>query len=175
MNFKDFKTKIQKKREKTTFKVRNSFGVYDIYKALRKQKWEGIGRPLTEHEFYSIIRRVNQCLADKLSMGDSIRLPHSMGDLELRKKQVGVSIVNNKLKNTYPINWEETVKLWYEDAEAKKAKTLLRKEVKESYFVKYNKHFAVYENQTFYQFTLNRFIRERLKENINQGKVDALW
>ena len=36
-------------------KIRNSIGIYDIYKMLRKNKWLNIGRPLTEHEFYTII------------------------------------------------------------------------------------------------------------------------
>jgi hypothetical protein len=41
------------------YKVNNSLGVYDAYKWIRKNKWFNIGRPLKEHEFYSIIRKVN--------------------------------------------------------------------------------------------------------------------
>lgn len=175
MTFEEFKTQVQKKRQKTTFKVRNSFGVYDIYKIIRKNKWKDIGRPLSEHEFYSIIRSINKLLADKISNGEVIQFPHKMGELELRKRKAGVSIVNNKLKNTYPINWENTIRLWFENMKARNERTLLRTESKESYYVKYNKYKALYENKIFYQFTLNRFIKQRLKDNINQGKVDALW
>ena len=40
------------------FKVSGSWGIYDAYKLIRKNKWYDIGRPLTEKEFYSIIRQI---------------------------------------------------------------------------------------------------------------------
>lgn len=175
MSLKEFRDNIQKKNFKGKFKIRNSFGVYDVYKALRKAKWKDIERPLTEHEFYSIIRGVNNLLAIELSNGETFVLPARMGKLELRKREQGVSIVNNQLKNTYPINWADTIKLWYEDSEAKANKTLVRKEDKVAYYIKYNKGTALYQNKTFYQFTLNRFIKRALHKNIIQGKIDSLW
>lgn len=156
-------------------KVRNSYGVYDAYRNIRRNKWYDIGRPLKEKEFYSIIRGVNNLLADELSKGNSIVFPDKMGKLELRKQEVGASIVNGKLKVTYPIDWGETLKLWFEDKEARKDKTLLRQNVKNTYKVKYCKYDATYENKSFYEFTLNRFIKKALKEKINNGLTDTLW
>ena len=114
-------------------------------------------------------------LADEIADGKEVIFPGRMGKLELRKVERGVSIVDGKLKNTYPINWDATIKLWYEDEEARKNKTLLRKEYDYLYFVKYNKHDAAYENQSFYEFTLNRFVKKALKSNIEKGKIDTLW
>lgn len=175
MDYNEFTAIVQKKRTKKTAKVRGSWGVYDAYKYIRKNGWYNIGRPLKEHEFYSIIRRVNDLLAEEMKMGNSIHFPQGMGHIELRKHKVGVSIVNGKLRNTYPISWVNTLKLWYEDEEARNNKILVRNEGKFSYSVKYNKHNAHYINQCFYQFILNRFVRRALLNNIAKGKVDTLW
>lgn len=175
MDYTEFSTEIKKKRGTKKAKVTNSWGVYDCYKYIRKNKWFDIGRALTEHEFYSIIRKVNKLFAEEIAKGNTVVFPYRMGKLELRKIKRGVSIIDGKLINTYPIDWEETIRLWYEDEEAKKNKTLLRNESEYIYHVKYNKYNAFYNNQCFYEFTLNRFIKKALKENINKGKIDALW
>lgn len=175
MDYNEFRTNIQKKHHKNKFKINGSWGVYDAYKAIRKRRWYNIGRPLKEKEFYSIIRNMNNLLAKFLSYGETIILPAKMGKIELRKIEKGASIVNGKLKITYPINWEDTVRLWFEDEEARKNKTCLRFENKYIYRTKYCKYNANYENKSFYQFTLNKEIKKALKENINAGKTDTLW
>lgn len=175
MDYKEFNTKIRKADTRKFAKVRNSWGVYDCYKKIRKNKWYDIGRPLKEHEFYSIIREINKLLADELALGREVVLPSRMGKLELRKFERGVSFVNDKLKITYPIDWDKTLRLWYEDGEALRNKTLIRDEDKYAYYIKYNKFDANYENKGFYQFTLNRFAKQALYRNINKGKIDTLW
>lgn len=175
MDLKEFKIQQTKANVSRLKRIRNSWGNYDIYKYIRKHDWYDIGRPLKEHEFYSIIRGVNDLIADDLALGKTVILPSRMGRLELRKFQTGVSIVDGKLKVTYPINWSETLRLWYEDEEAKKNKTLLRNESDFIYHIKYCKHDANYENKTFYEFSLNRFIKRALKDNIVKGKIDSLW
>lgn len=171
--FKSEQIRKGKGRRKVT--VTNSWGVYDIYKHIRKNGWYNIGRPLTEHEFYSIVRGVNKRLAEKIAMGQEITLPMRMGRLELHKYEKGVSLIDGKLKNTYPINWGETWKLWFSDEEAFKDKTIIRDEEPMVYHVKYMKKSATYENKQFYQFKLNRFIKKKLKENIKNGRVDTIW
>ena len=175
MDFKEFRNKTIKSEVKRTSRIRGSWGVYDSYKHIRKKGWYDIGRPLKEHEFYSMIRGVNDLLADEIALGHTVVFPSRMGYLELRKIERGVSIVNGKLKVTYPIDWNETLRLWYEDEQAKKSKTLVRRENKDVFHVRYCRHDANYENKTFYEFALNRFIRKKLKDNIINGKVDTLW
>ena len=174
-SFEEFRSEITKQRSKKTAKVNNSWGIYDIYKHIRRNKWYDIGRPLTEHEFYYIIRNVNRHLAENIANGKPVKFPAAMGKLELRKHGTGVSIVGGKLRNRYPIDWMETLRLWYEDEEEKDKKTLVRREVPEVFYVKYDKEDATYENKIFYQFVLNRFIKRKLSGNIREGKVDTLW
>lgn len=175
MDYQEFVSQVQKQRAPKQAKVRNSFGVYDCYKAIRKQKWLDIGRPLKEHEFYSIIRSINDLLAEELANGKEVVFPSRMGKLELRKFSNSVSLVDGKIKNTYPIDWENTLRLWFEDEESRNKKTLLRHESEYTFHIKYNKFAANYENQCFYEFSLNRFIKIALKNNILKGKIDTLW
>lgn len=175
MDFREFTNKVAKREGPKKAKISNSWGIYDTYKAIRKNKWFNIGRPLTEHEYYSIVRNVNKLLANEIANGREVTFPNNMGILELRKLRRGVSIVNGKLRITYPINWEETLRLWFEDEEARKNKTLLRDESEFLYHVKYNKRKATYTNQYFYEFAVNRFIKIALRENVKQGKIDSLW
>lgn len=175
MEFEEFRTEVLKKRTKKQAKVRGSFGVYDAYKLIRKNKWYDIGRPLKETEFYSIVRETNKLLADEIANGNTVVFPERMGKLELRKIQTGVGIVGGKLKITYPIDWNKTLRLWHEDEEAHRNKTLIRDEQKLVYHVKYCRGEATYENKVFYQFVLNRFIKIALKENIKKGKIDTLY
>ena len=156
-------------------KIRNSLGVYDIYKIIRKNHWYDIGRPLKEQEFYAIIRKVNKLLAENIVNGETVILPSSMGKLELRKYPKGVKFVDGKLKNTYPIDWKSTNQLWEENEEEHQKKTLLRYESPMVYRVRYCKEDATYENKIFYQFRLHQKVRKRLKENIINGKTDTLW
>lgn len=172
-SFEEWYRKERKSTKGTEFQIRGSIGVYDIYKHIRKNKWYDIGRPVKEHEFYSIIRGINALMAEELSKGNSIVFPWKMGSLELRKHQVGVRMVDGKLENTYPIDWPSTLHLWHEDEEAYKDKVLLRNEVPWLYYIGYRKRFATYENKKFYQFYPNTFLRKKLSRNLKQGKAET--
>lgn len=154
-------------------RVTNSLGVYDAYKWLRKNKWLNIGRPLTEHEFYSIIRKVNNYLADELVQGKDIVLPHRLGRIEIRKGKPSIRIKDGNVKTDLPIDWDRTLKLWYEDQESFENKTLIKMEEKEVFKVYYNRANSDFNNKSFYEFIINRDIKKRLKQQIKEGQIDA--
>jgi len=79
------------------------------------------------------------------------------------------------MKVTYPIDWQATLKLWFEDEEAREQKLLIRTNSKYVYRVNFNKHDATFNNKIFYDFTLNRFIKKKLKININNGIIDSVY
>lgn len=173
----DFRSKILKLDGPRKHKVNNSNGVYDAYKWIRKNKWLNIGRPLTEHEFYTIIRQVNNYLSEELLNGNDILLPHKMGSIELRKYDAKIYTKNGVLKTNLPIDWDRTLKLWSEDEEAYKDRTLIKMEEKEIFKVFYNKSIANYNNKSFYTFEVNRDLKRRLKQRIKDKMIDAfkLW
>lgn len=173
MSLEDFKRTTLKLNEPRTHKVTGSLGVYDAYKYIRKNKWLNIGRPLSEHEFYSIIRKVNEYLADSLLRGHDIVLPHKMGRIEVKKYEARITLEGNKVKTNLPIDWDRTLKLWYEDEESYKNKTLIKMEEKEIFKVCYNKSKADFNNKSFYQFDINRDLKRRLKQQIKNGALDA--
>ena len=173
-SYKDFKSAIQGLQNTRTHKVTNSLGSYDAYKYIRKNKWFNIGRPLTEHEFYQIIRRINNYLAEDLINGNDVIFPNRMGKLELRKRNsLPVIDKNGNLKVTYAIDWDSTLKLWYEDEEAFNNKTLVRLPERNIFRIKYNKNTANYNNKSFMEFQVNRNIKVRLKQKIKNNEIDA--
>ena len=173
-SYKDFKSAIQGLQNTRTHKVTNSLGSYDAYKYIRKNKWFNIGKPLTEHEFYQIIRRINNYLAEELINGNDVIFPNRMGKLELRKRNsLPVIDKNGNLKVTYAIDWDSTLKLWYEDEEAFNNKTLVRLPERNIFRIKYNKNTANYNNKSFMEFQVNRNIKVRLKQKIKNNEIDA--
>lgn len=169
----DFRRKVLKLNEPRKHKVRNSLGVYDSYKWIRKNKWLNLPRPITEHEFYTIIRQVNNLLAETLLSGRDINLPHRMGSIELRKYDARITFNGGKVVTNLPIDWDRTLKLWSEDEEAYKERILIKMEEKELFKVFYNKRTANYENKSFYTFEVNRDLKRRLKQKIKDKAIDA--
>ena len=168
-----FRRKVLKVDHSRNHKVKNSIGVYDIYKHIRKNKWYDIGQPITEHQFYTIIRQVNNVLADNLLKGNDIVFPNKMGRLEVRKFEPIIRFDDNKLTVRLPIDWDRTLKLWSEDEEAYKERTLIKMEEKEIFKVYYNRIKADYNNKSFYEFAVNRDLKRRLKQRIKSGNFDA--
>lgn len=169
----EFRRKVLKIEGPRLHNIRNSLGVYDAYKWIRKNKWLNIGRPITEHEFYSIIRQVNNLLAESILSGEDIILPHRLGKIELRKYNTRISFKDGKLITTLPIDWDRTLKLWSEDEEAYKERALVKMEEKETFKVFYNRKTANYENKSFMQFKVNRDLKRRLKQKIKDRAIDA--
>lgn len=175
MNYSEFERKIVKSDVRRLAKIRNSWGVKDAYRKVRKESWQGVGQPIDESIYYAIIRKVNGFLADEIAKGNDVIFPFGMGKLELRKFETKAYFKGDQVRVNYPVDWKSTLKLWYEDDEERKKKTLVRFHTPFVYTVKYCSKKANYPNKSFYQFSLNRFIKRALKNNIEKGAVDTLW
>lgn len=169
----EFRRKILKINGPRKHKINNSFGVYNAYKLIRKNKWFNIGKPISEHDFYKIVRTVNNKLADLLSKGHDINLPCQMGRLEIRKYDARITLQGDKVVTNLPIDWDRTLKLWSEDEEAYQKRTLIKMEEKEIFKVYYNRGKANYTNKSFFAFDINRELKKKLKKNIKDGRIDA--
>lgn len=169
-----FRRNILKVDKPRKHSIKNSLGVYDGYKYIRKNKWFNIGQAITEHQFYYIIRTVNNYLIESILQGKDIKFPCKMGKLEVRKYDSFVRFnSNNKVETNLPVDWDKTLKLWSEDEEAYKKRALIKMEEKELFKIKYNKHRATYINKSFYEFLANRDLKRRLKYIIKEGNFDA--
>jgi len=154
-------------------KVTGSLGVYDAYKWYRKNKPKDKKFILTESQYFAIIRRLNECLRQNLLDSKELVLPCRLGILEVRKYEPTITLDGKKVKTNLPIDWNTTLKLWYEDEEAFKARTLVRQVETELFKIFYNKETANYENKSFYQFSANRELKLLLKKKIKTSRFDA--
>lgn len=173
MTLDEFKSNIKKVKESRKHKITGSYSTYDAYRWIMKNKWLNIGHKVSSHDFYSVIRLVNKYLAKELSIGNDIIFPYRMGRVYLIKFPTNIKIINNKIKTTMPIDWQETIKLWYDDNESYLNKKVVRRIEKEIFKIHYDKVKANYKNKYFYKFFPNRNIRKELKNNIKEGKVDT--
>ena len=169
----EFRRRILKVNGPRKHKINNSFGVYDAYKFIRKNKWFDIGGPISEHDFYSIIRTINNYLAELLSRGHDINLPCQMGRLEIRKYDAKITLQGDRVITNLPIDWNKTLKLWSEDEDAYKERTLIKMEEKEIFKVYYNRGKANYTNKSFFAFDINRELKKKLNHRIREGRLDA--
>ena len=168
----EFRKRILKVNKSRRHKVTNSIGVKDAYNYIKKNN-KDIIKSFTSHEFYYIIRNINKYLADNLSNGEDIILPHRLGRLEVRKYSSNITIKNGKIKTNLPIDWNRTLKLWEEDKESYKNKTLIKMEEKTIFKIHYNRMTAKYKNKAFYKFNVNRRIKLKLRDNIKEGIIES--
>ena len=172
-DFEAFRKAIKKVSGKRHHKIKNSYGIYDAYKDIRKNQWFDIGKPLSESEFYSIIRTYNKHIVNNILQGKEVQLPQGMGNFEIRKRRPNIRIENGKLKITHPIDWDATLRLWYEDKDSRNNKILVRDEKPETFYFYYNKISAKYNNKSFYEFRPMRQVKNEMLELIKQGNLEG--
>lgn len=174
MNYNEFINNLKGVCEKRNHKITNSFGIYDGFKFYRKNKPKDKKFVLTESQYFAITRDINNKLANALANGEDINLPERMGKIELRKYNLEPKLnEEGKLVYKAPIDWDATLKLWYEDKESMNNKVLIKIESKESYRVVYNKNKALYNNKSFYMLHINRELKKKIFKAASEGTIDA--
>lgn len=173
MNYKDFIKEVKNVKKERHHKVTNSYGSKDAFRYYRKIKPTDSKYVLTDCEYLHIIRLINDRLREFLIEGKDVLLPERMGRLELRKTTNKVQFVDGKLKTNLPVDWNATLKLWYDNPSSKLKKQLVRQENDVTFRVHYNRNKANYNNKSFYEFNTNRDIKVGLKKNIKLNKIDA--
>lgn len=162
-NFEEFSKSIRKaKGEKREFKVTNSLGVKQAFFYYRKHRKKEKKFVLNSIRYYEILRRINDLISQELIKGGKVILPERMGELQIEKVETFVKIKDNKLITNRKINWEKTLKLWWEEEECRSKKTLVRNDFKDIIKVTYIKKKAVYINKSYYRFTPHRTLMNKL-------------
>ena len=172
MEFKDFKNNIVKANTHKVFTVTNSYGIRQAWRYLVKDK-KIDQSTISEHKFNEVIKEMHKAFVEYILKGHDIKLPHGMGTLEIRKTVHSPRYKGNKLINPYPIDWNNTLKLWYQDKEAFENKILIRLENKTVFRILYNKKNAQYKNQVYYKFTPARSFKLLLKKQALDNNIDS--
>ena len=148
--------------------ISGSHGVNEAHRYYLKQ-----GGTLTRGQFGKVIRYIDRYYKEELASGRNIKLPCGMGILSLRKTRRGIKQVNGKITTTYPVDWDATLKLWYEDQEAREKKQLVKSLTDTVFRVVYPPKNRKYINSKHYGFMPGRGLKIRLKEKVKEGNVDA--
>lgn len=138
-----------------------------IIRSIRKTYSES--RIVSEDTYSKIIRRINELLIEELFKGQIITLPYNMGNIILTSKMSKIFMSNGKLVRTAPINWSETLKLWYNNSKAYNNKTKVRDLPTTIYRFRYTKSKIGFRNQQYYKFIPCRTLKLKLKELLNNN------
>lgn len=172
-SFKEFREKVLNVKGSRHHKIKNSYGVYDAFRYYVKNRPREHKYVLTDSQYFHIIRTINKLFCEELVRGEDVKLPYSMGRLEVRKNETHIRLDGEKVRTDRPVDWARTLKLWYEDKESYKNKTLVKAAEKEVYKIYYNKLVAKYVNKSYYTFLPNRALKIQLKCSIKEGTIDA--
>ena len=73
--------------------------------------------------FRKIITSINSLLLETILQGEDVELPVDFGILYARQKKIFTKLdEEGNIKTNRAVNWNETVKLWFADKEAREAK-----------------------------------------------------
>lgn len=170
-----FKNMVAKKQKQPRInKIKNSYGVIDYYRYYRDINKKR-GKSFVDLSlFLKILRTINNRLRDKFSEGCiDLIFPCNLGRLQIEKIKTQKKIVDGKLKTNAFIDWNKTIELWFEDKESFENKKLVRVTSPYKFMIKYNKVKALYTNKFYVEFNTNRELKNKLKKNIRDGKIDA--
>lgn len=172
MTFEEFrKLKVCKEHK---YAVNNSYGVYDYYKYYRHNRPKDKSYyKMNEAQYYKLIRTVNEYLVDILFKNAQVIFPNKLGELAIIKTPAKVTIQDGKIKTNRPINWDATIRLWFEDPEAEKKKTLVRWDTSEVLSIDYRKNEAIYHNRPYYEFQVLRRIKRRLSSLLAESSFET--
>lgn len=174
MDLNEFRKKVLKVDQPRKTSIKNSYGVYDAYKYYRKNKPKAKEYIISESQYFSIIRTLNLLLCQELLNQKDIIFPLAMGRIEVRKYTPEVKIdENGKIKTSYPIDWDSTIRLWHEDNLSRREKFIIKKKEKEVFRIRYNKSHARFKNKEYYEFKVNRALKLSLRDIIREGDFDA--
>lgn len=173
-SFEEFSRSIMNINGPRIHKVTNSYGVYDYFKFYRKNKPLDKKYVLTESQYFSIIRKVNEYLVKNLENDGITYLGGRLGTLEVRTFEIKPKIgEEGELIYNAPINWNATLKLWYEDEDAKSQKKLVKIISKEFCRFMYIRIKAYYKNKMYYDFAFNKELKIRVSNKIRNGKLQV--
>lgn len=174
MTFEEFRAEIQRQKEPRRSKIKNSVGVRQAYLFLQKRKWEDVGQHITEKQFQQIVRKVNEELGRLFIEKKILTLPHQMGTLEVRTaKNQARYTKDGRLTLPKIVNWDATLKLWNDDAEAFKDKILIRDMHPQKIRIIYDRTTANYNNKNYFDFIVNRGIVRTLSSMMRDGTLET--
>ena len=176
-DYANFIVKIKKANTKKKFKITGSFGMLHYYRYFNKHKSVKYHKfseySLSFDRYSEIITACNQKLVQNLLSGKKTTLPCRLGTLYILKYDIQPRLdANDNLIYKAPIDWNKTLEFWYKTPEAYEKKITIRRDPGYFYKIIYVKGY--FKNRPFIEFSSMRKLRQDLKNNIIENKLDAL-
>ena len=172
--FEDYLKEVQNVHGSRKHKISGSKNTIDglrYYRKIRPREKEFV---LTDKEYLSIIREMNNLVVDYLIENKSIRLPAGFGKLEVVKYETKSWIdEDGRFMSTKKIDMNSTLKLWYEDEESRLNKTLVRYDDEFIFRFNYPQRCRMYKYNGYYSIRFNRNLQQKLKLAIQAGNYDT--
>ncbi len=156
-------------------RIKSDYGASSFFLFYNKKS----KNPVPQSVYSKIIKEYNSFVRDQISCkGNSYNMPSNMGGIEIRKQKVEISFNDDgSIKNTLPVNWQETRKLWNDNPKAKEDKVKIRFVNDHSggftFKLWYIKGRANYKNKSIYRIRFNRQMKRQLSKSIFAHKIDA--
>lgn len=118
-----------------------------------------------------IIQDIGKEINEHVSMGNAIDFPLGFGKIMVLKyKKQPIFDKEGNLKTHYYINWNETLKLWYENPEEHKKKTLVKELSDTAIRIKY-KHNFMHKDLYYLGFLPIHTMRKAIANNFKEGII----
>ena len=167
MDYSEFSKSKKKVNGSREHSIKNSYGINDYYKNYRETVTYTV-RLLDRTTFSNVFHDINDFIVDNFLEYKSVKFPWGLGSLVLYSRKATAQIdKNGKLIIKKPIQWDATMKLWFEDEEAHENKTLVRKEDEYVHLIKYSRKKMNIKNSRYIKMAVARSFKIRLRELSN--------
>lgn len=174
MEYFDFLREIKRVDGPRNHKIKNSYNTISglaYYRSIRPKTKKYV---LNDVGYLEIIREMNLGLVETLMADRKVKLPSGMGVIEVSKIENRAFINSEgKLIITKPIDMGSTLKLWYEDEEARAAKTMVRHDEDYRFKIRYPAKYRRYTNYSYFTIKFGRYIKARLRKEIVENNFDT--
>lgn len=153
----------------------NSYDTKDFYRGYIK----GLGKDskyfVSERKYGEILRVTNDILTGKLLDGYQVVFPYNFGSMQIESFKESFKIVDGKIRTSMMVDWNETLKLWYEDEECRKNKTLVRKDRGGRYCtLRYHRSNGRLQHKKYLYFMPCRRLTNIINKKMEEEGLDVL-
>jgi len=176
MSFGEFLKDIKKVNGQRVHKIRNSYGLPDYYKYFYSKYGKHLSKKIKYTEYSNFIKCVIGKFIEELFSSGTIAFPSGLGLLDIKATECGAKLdEKGNLVVTKLVDWDATLKLWYQDEESRKNKSVVKIDSNLIYRIRYLKQNTKVTNKKYICFRPNRVLKQRMSKLAKTGMVNYFY